>query len=147
MPRNNKFVSRRTFFTVFFLALCVFAICLFSGKAHAKEWNLYTGNGLLSVCSSEDLTEEVMCVSYIEGFLRGVSLQKVLTERILKSTEPELLALDPHLFEPFCIPKRTVTRTQMRLIIKKYLLEHPIDLHANSDFLIILALSEAFPCH
>jgi len=127
------------------IMVCGLALCLWAGTAHAAKMEYDTGNGLLSICSSENLTTNISCTSYILGFFKGAALQKSFTETILKVVEPEILNLDPGLFELFCIPKR-VQNNQIRLIITNYLLHNPNYLDESSDTLIIKALREAFPC-
>jgi hypothetical protein len=45
----------------------------------------------------------------------------------------------------FCRPVKS-THTQVTLVVKKYLSEHPEKLHLDADGLVLEALIEAFPC-
>jgi hypothetical protein len=46
----------------------------------------------------------------------------------------------------FCNPVKS-THSQVTLVVKKYLSEHPEKLHLDADGLVLEALIEAFPCH
>ena len=45
----------------------------------------------------------------------------------------------------FCRPVKS-THSQVTLVVKKYLSEHPEKLHLDADGLVLEALIEAFPC-
>jgi len=45
----------------------------------------------------------------------------------------------------FCRPVKS-THSQVTLVVKKYLSEHPEKLHLDADGLVLEALMEAFPC-
>ena len=52
---------------------------------------------------------------------------------------------DPSL-NVFCMPDQGVSTAQARILIVKWLREHPKRLHEQARLLVFHALSEAFPC-
>jgi hypothetical protein len=77
--------------------------------------------------SADKLNHAVMCTFYVEGVLDGYII----------GTEPAKRLV--------CRPEHS-TFLQSALIVSKYLQDHPEMLHYDPDYLIIDALSEAFPC-
>ena len=52
---------------------------------------------------------------------------------------------DPSL-DVFCMPEQGVSSAQARILIVKWLKEHPERLHEQARLLVFHALAEAFPC-
>ncbi|KPJ79011.1 MAG: hypothetical protein AMJ54_00695 [Deltaproteobacteria bacterium SG8_13] len=52
---------------------------------------------------------------------------------------------DPSL-KVFCMPEQGVSSAQARILIVKWLKEHPERLHEQARLLVFHALAEAFPC-
>ena len=52
---------------------------------------------------------------------------------------------DPSL-DIFCMPEQGVSTAQARILIVKWLKEHPKRLHEQARLLVFHALAEAFPC-
>ena len=46
----------------------------------------------------------------------------------------------------YCLPPAGIVNDQMVRVVKKYLDEHPEELHQSARILILFALREAFPC-
>ena len=46
----------------------------------------------------------------------------------------------------YCVPPTGIENDQLVRVVKKYLDEHPEDLHQSARILILFALREAFPC-
>ncbi len=74
---------------------------------------------------------EISCTSYLQGFVDGFSLEQARADAGLP---------------PFCFPLGSVSVTQARLIVQRYLKDHPWNLHKDAGFLISMALVDAFPC-
>ena len=146
MPRKIEFILRkRTILVVFIVFLLTFAICLFSGKAHAQS--MLTGNALLKVCSSQQESSQRECVSYLYGFLRGMAYQRSVTTTLLGSIEPKKpVEYFDSVLKIYCFPEDIKMR-QIELIVIKYLSENPNELHVSSSELVLKSIMEAYPCH
>ena len=85
-----------------------------------------TGVDLYHNCSSEEGSlEDVECTFYIKGFVDGVMVGSV----------------------PFCPPNNgIIDEMQARLIIDKYLQDHPEKLDKDAGLLAERAMMGAFPC-
>jgi len=142
MPKKIEFISKTTFVVVCVFALIVFSICLFSGKAHAGAIN--TGYDLLKTCESEKVNDKLACLNYITGVIDGIAFQRGFMIGILSAATQTRLTKYPVL-KHYCIP-HGATFGQLRLILTKYLFEHPDVLHIIPPILIRDALQNAFPC-
>jgi hypothetical protein len=85
-----------------------------------------TGFDLYHICSSEEGSlEDVECVFYIKGFVDGVMVGSV----------------------PFCPPNDgIIDEMQARLIVEKYMRDHPEKLGTDAGLLAERAMMGAFPC-
>lgn len=92
-----------------------------------------TGNELYKVCAnfavmsgyvpcSQNVVDSALCGGYVRG--------------VLDATRDTL---------NIC-PSDDITASQVNLVVKKYLSEHPERLHLRGDMLIHEALNKAFPC-
>ena len=85
-----------------------------------------SGELLKKLCTSYDdrpaNTLDGMCIGYVVGVTSVVEYTNY-----------------------FCRPARS-THSQITLVVKKYLSEHPEKLHLDADGLVLEALMEAFPC-
>jgi hypothetical protein len=105
------------------------AICVaFAGRSALA----LTGTELYQSC--QDKTPGVgftACLSYSRGVMEGLLIGKILSKK------------GPL---PYCPPDDGLSATQARLIIEKYLKDHPEMLHKQAAFLAAEALMAAFPC-
>ena len=100
-----------------------------------------TGMDLLRACNTIIQAEEGQDVSmddqllsfYWTGYLGGFNDAAVL---IGTGTSQKI----------YCLPPTGIENDQLVRVVKKYLDEHPEDLHQSARILVLLALSEAFPC-
>ncbi len=126
--------------------VCGLALCLWAGNAQAQSISMLTGNALLKSCNSKQESSQKECVSYLYGFLRGMAYQRSVTATLLGSVEPKR---PPEHFDSilnvYCIPDG-VKMKQIELIVIKYLLNHPNDLHVSSSELVLKSIMKAFPC-
>jgi hypothetical protein len=99
------------------------------GSAQAQQSPLETGNTILPICTSKQVTNHLICVSYIAGFLSGVGNQAILS-----GSKPL-----------FCLPKG-VSNGQVVSVFTRYLNEHPEQLHIDVPSLLVFSLGNAFPC-
>lgn len=97
--------------------LALFAVPRASAQAR-------TGTELLTMCDSNDLQEQNACMFYLGGVLQGVTLAGSS--------------------DYFNAPS-DVTLTQCRLIVVKYLKEHPNQLHRSGVALVVRSFHDAFP--
>lgn len=106
------------------------AIALCPSAADAQQLpNFDTGNGVLAVCGSDSIQEQVRCAAYINGLAQGQALMAV------RDKSPQI----------FCIPE-TATNGQAVEIVVKYLKANPEMRHRLGSLLITIALRDAFPC-
>jgi Rap1a immunity proteins len=92
--------------------------------------NKKTGNGLFSLCRSDEFSREMTaCYSYIEGTLDGW-----LTSENTFNHEPG-----------FCIPQG-VTLMQLRDSFVRWLENNPERRHEEGSVLIVDSVIHAFPC-
>lgn len=119
------------------VVLLLIVILTFSGV-----WaQTMSGVDLLRVCNAIIQSEEGKEVSvedqllslYWTGYLAGFNEAAVL---IGTSTSLGL----------YCLPPAGIENDQLVRVVKKYLDEHPEDLHETARVLILLALRGAFPC-
>jgi hypothetical protein len=87
------------------------------------------GSALLRECNSDVF--RATCTAYISGVVDGSELISGDGKR-----EAKLV----------CIPVDSVTAGQLRLVVVKYLNEHPEELHQPASWLIEFAFIKAFPC-
>jgi hypothetical protein len=78
-----------------------------------------------------DTAREISCIAYVHGFLDGVAFGHRMGKNY-----PTL----------YCPPKDGISVVQGRLIIEKYLKNHPEKLHTEAGSLVFDALIEAFHC-
>ena len=89
------------------------------------EW---TGSDIYRECTSSDGTAKVGCAAYTAGFMMGLDAGKYYP------------------LSRYC-PPSGITGSQVRMIIVKYLENHPERLHVDGGTLAVEALFAAFPCH
>jgi hypothetical protein len=94
-----------------------------------SEANAFTGTELYRSCQKG--AADLSCVAYVRGFVDGMVIGKVFG-----------------LIKPamFCPPNDGILLEQGRLIVEKFLTDHPERLHEKASFLAAAALLEAFPC-
>jgi hypothetical protein len=109
-----------------------FAITASLAILSATNAEALTGSDLYQECLDKSRgIEEIGCLSYVRGFVDG----------IFSGVAIERLAIG------FCPPKEEgLDATQARLIVEKYLREHPEQLHVQAGLLVGSALIAAFPC-
>jgi hypothetical protein len=95
----------------------------------ASTASALSGNDLYYDCQQRDGPERSRCDTYLSGFFEGV-----ISGYVLGSTGK------------FCPPMAAIELGQVRLIVEKYLREHPADLHLRASTLGMRAFQEAFKC-
>lgn len=111
--------------TLITLVLCVSssAYCGFmDGSGLAEYCQEFTAKGAVN-------GRDAICYAYIAG-----AVDSHLATRTGEDLKPV-----------FCLSDKTNT-TQLVLVVKKYLDEHPEKLYLDASSLILLALHEAYPC-
>jgi hypothetical protein len=90
-----------------------------------------SGMQLQQWCSAKDSSSEsLICSAYIAGFMMGLFQADGLLDTAQKA---------------FCIP-RSVTVGQAVLITKKFMREHPEELHEDASLIAARALLIAYHC-
>jgi hypothetical protein len=84
----------------------------------------FSGEKLEMLCTERAGADA--CALYILGFFQGIMAQQTLGN-------------------PICLPKG-VNGLQAKLVIEKYLREHPENLHDDAWMAASVALAAAFPC-
>jgi hypothetical protein len=92
----------------------------------------FTGNQLRSVCIKKTGMSDVGCLYYVTGFADGLLIGKLAGEKD-----------GQHMY---CPPAAGVVPDQARLIVEKFLQDHPERLHERAAHLVAEALMNAFPC-
>lgn len=100
------------------LLLAAIITIALSSPARAE---FHTGNSLLSLCNSMEITDRFDCL----GYTTGVS--------------------DAAQWRHFC-PPEGITRGQIRDIIVAYLRQNPDVRHKTADILAAIALARVWPC-
>jgi hypothetical protein len=89
-----------------------------------------TGNDWLDACNNAESTPKyAMCVGYLSGTLDGIRLMQKATGTII-----------------LCEPPQGITLAQWVAIIRKYLNDHPEQLHYMAASIIPGIVKQAFPC-
>jgi hypothetical protein len=92
------------------------------------EVDTHNGNYWLQQCTSNQVSEKILCVTYLMAVLDYNT------------------ALDwSNTWRPFC-PPDNVTVGQMQAIVIEELRENPAKLHEPFVFITLNALNKAFPC-
>jgi Rap1a immunity proteins len=108
------------------LCLCVPGLTAYANAA------VMTGTELYSACTQQGKdTSSPFCNAYIHGFLDGMTMGYAAHGTVAK----------------YCLPADGIELTQGRLIIEKYLRDHPDKLNQNAAVLAGFAMMDAFPCN
>lgn len=122
-------------------SLAVAAFCtLLSGGAHAA----FTGNDLFENCASDALARQAQCMYYVIGVVDGMTPGFCFGKIEGKGRPPAdvtIVGAD----KLFCIPSEA-THGQLTDVFAKYLRENPKDRSKNGATLVLLAMTDAFPC-
>jgi hypothetical protein len=105
--------------------LSTLAIFLVAGPVMAAEGP--TGNTLYQLCANKTESAEMACEMWITGFTAGATKNA------------------PTKIHSVCLPSRS-TPAQARLVIEKFMREHPEVLQLPDAAVAYAALGQAFPC-
>lgn len=114
-------------------ALVAAVVCLIHGTASAEALR---GDQLLMMLTDESSSgmqanvNRYRAMGYIQGLLDSYAV---------------FSARDPSL-DVYCMPEQGVSSAQARILIVKWLKEHPKRLHEQARLLVFHALADAFPC-
>ena len=108
----------------------------------------------IRIISSVALLGTVMCSNVIADDISSAYLKTVCASYVEKPANASdgmcigyvvgVISVMQYI-NALCLPV-TSTHSQMTLVVKKYLSDHPEKLHLNAEVLVIDALQEAFPC-
>ena len=104
----------------------------FAAASAITDARALSGTELYKACRQRDLSAGgISCIAYVRGFVDGMTLGHVMGK-----TAPTL----------YCPPRDGIAADQGRIIVKKYLRDHPESLHLEAGNLAANALTEAFSC-
>jgi hypothetical protein len=110
----------------------VTALCIGAGTMLSPQASALTGAELYRFCSQPPNSDaDLVCKYYIRGFTDGLTVSSFAA----KSGKHQV-----------CAPDQGIHPTQARLLIEKFLRDHPAMLHAEAGYLALFAFHEAFPC-
>jgi hypothetical protein len=113
------------------IAVCLGA-ALFLVIAISESYAL-TGAELYQFCTqARDSSGYLSCNAYVRGFADGIFLADIMAGKGKRLCTP--------------VAGSAIEHTQARLIIEKYLRNHPEFLHEQAGYLAALALYDAFEC-
>jgi hypothetical protein len=91
----------------------------------------FTGADLYRICAGKGRgANETSCKAYTRGFVDGMTMGAATGKTAAK----------------FCPPKGGISDEQSRLVIERYLKDHPEDLRDDAGLMAGVALLQAFPC-
>ena len=103
---------------------------MFISPVVAAEPVFLTGNKLQEFCSSpHNSREDIACAYYLKGFVSGIEVGD-------GARDDERM---------WCFPEGS-TIGQARLVVEKYMREHPETLHRDAGVIAGIALFAAFGC-
>jgi hypothetical protein len=105
------------------------SLLIASPAARAQRVSATTGNSLLELCESKDVSEQAFCLGYVVGATDVDSMDGAAFPERRRSCAPD-----------------NVTNGQQRDIVVKYLKEHPEERHILAAILVVKAMAKAFPC-
>lgn len=114
-----------------FSCIVLFLISVTSPRAQG-----FTGVDLYKICANPNA--DSVCVIYIRGFSEGYYLGILLGKMAGQSHQKVCYPQPPDQNPPDPI--------QTQLIVKKYMADHPEDLHKPALFIVQDALASAFSC-
>jgi hypothetical protein len=89
----------------------------------------FTGAELFDLCFRKGTDGQLACTSYVRGFADGVAFEGLMVGSDAK----------------YC-PPQSLPGKEIRLIVEKYLKDHPDQLGKEAGALVGLALHQTFPC-
>jgi hypothetical protein len=121
----------------------MFVCSVFLPAQTTQEFPETSGNAFVRLCSAvekdkttdEEALTSIACVSYVKGFVAGITAQAGFTASKTKQKTPKM----------FCLPE-DVEPGQLVRIVLKFVRNNPGDAHRRTDLLVAIALREAFPC-
>ena len=119
-------------FGAFVRRTSVTSIICFLSVSGSTDAGALTGTELYRACHQKALSAGgISCIAYVRGFVDGITLGHGLDR-----TSPTV----------YCPSATGLDADQARLIIQKYLRDHPESLHLEAGNLAANALTEAFSC-
>ena len=116
-------------FKLFITLAILFSTGVYADESSREVSSFVNGLELQKSCNSEITDIENGCKLYVAGVIDSYTF----------------LADVKNLENRICIPDE-VTVGQLQSIVKKYLNEHPDDLHYAASYTVLVAIRESFPC-
>lgn len=102
------------------------ALLAISGQSWAGYY--VSANKLLSLCESDAVVDQNVCVGYILGIADAA-----------QSLDSEIN------IRRYCLPKN-VTSSQLEKVAIKYVNDNPQQLHKPASYYVLVSFRKAFPC-
>ena len=123
-----------------------FASLLLSTRAAYSQAAERTGELLLKECQVVTMHTDVTTKSALEFGYEGHCLGYLSGARdVFEEWDESNTRLHGNNPSPVCLPSN-VTMHEIALVVVKYLNDHPNKLHNDISLLVMLALSDAYPC-
>jgi len=104
----------------------------------AQESYMYMdGNRLLEKCDAGPSEDKGFCGGYVAA---AMDAQVTLANSLQAANEGHKLT------KMYCLPKGGIELGQAVRVTVKWLRDHPEKLHLSGDVLVIMALTDGFPC-
>ena len=116
-------------FKLFITLTILFSTTIYADDSSRAASSFVNGLELQKGCNSEMADTENGCKLYVAGVIDAYAF----------------LADVENLENRICTPD-TVTVRQLQHVVKKYLNEHPKDLHHSAAYIVLVAIRKAFPC-
>ena len=116
------------------LAVALATVCAFLISS-PRSAHAFTGLELLRQCEGREpegrgALGEIICLAYLNGIIDGYQVGTIR----LDATQ-----------RPLCPPADGIVNEQMKLIVEKWLRDHPGDLHLPARVLVVIALAQGVP--
>jgi uncharacterized membrane protein len=102
-----------------------------------ENYTYLNGNRLLDKCDAESSLDRGFCMGYVAAAMDG---QVTLAGSLQAASEHHAP------IRMYCLPKGGIEVGQAVRVTVKWLHDHPDKLHIPGDVLVIMALTDGFPC-
>lgn len=119
------------------VSLCIVFLIVFCARTQAQG---FKGIDLYKACYgvNHHPADEGICLGYLRGFTEGYYLGMMMGQGLEKAQRHNCFPQPPNENPP--------DTTQVELVVKKFLVDHPNRLNEDALFLVQEALAAAFGC-
>jgi hypothetical protein len=127
------------------LILVLAAIGWLSFGQESVRVTISKAEDLLRYCTSKDSTDRIGCFAYVNGVVDGHYFTDLICQMRDASNKRTRVQSD-YRHRYICWPEGGVSNDQARLVVIKWLEDHPENLNIGAASQIVDALTKAFPC-